>query len=105
VFIYVIAMHMMQVPVMQVINVASVVNGSMAAIGSMNVWVVGMLRIWASCHDRLLPVCLCCFNSTTNRLCRHIQRRSARVDQRELRWQFQTDASKVAVRFCVTSDV
>jgi len=37
VFIDVIAVHMVQMPVMQVINVASVADGRMAAIGSMSV--------------------------------------------------------------------
>jgi hypothetical protein len=36
-FIDVIAVHMVQMPVMQVINVASVADGRMAAIGSMSV--------------------------------------------------------------------
>jgi hypothetical protein len=36
-FIDVIAVHMVQMPIMQVINVASVVDGRVTTIGSMNV--------------------------------------------------------------------
>jgi hypothetical protein len=51
-FIDVVAMHMVQMPIMQVINISTVADGRMAAIGSVDVWVVTVLGIGASCHDR-----------------------------------------------------
>jgi hypothetical protein len=51
-FIDVIAVHMVQMPVMQVIYVASVADGRVTAIGSVNVCVVAVLRIGASCHNQ-----------------------------------------------------
>jgi hypothetical protein len=55
-FIDVVAMHMVQMPIMQVINMSTVADGRMAAIGSVDVWVVAVLRIGASCHDSLRPL-------------------------------------------------
>ena len=51
-FIDVVAIHMVQMPIVQVINVSTVVDGRMAAIGSVDVWVVAVLRIGASYHDQ-----------------------------------------------------
>jgi hypothetical protein len=49
-FIDVIAVHMVQMAVMQVINVAGVADGLVTTIGSMNVCVVAVFRIGACCH-------------------------------------------------------
>jgi hypothetical protein len=52
VFIDVVAMHMVQMSIMQVIDMPAVADGRMAAIGSVDVWVVAVFRIDASCHDQ-----------------------------------------------------
>ena len=52
VFIDVVAMHMVQMSIMQVIDMPTVADGRMAAIGSVDVWVVAVFRIDASCHDQ-----------------------------------------------------
>jgi len=51
-FVDVIAMYMMQMPVVQVVNVAFVADSRVTAIGSVKVRMTTMLRIGASCHDR-----------------------------------------------------
>jgi hypothetical protein len=56
-FIDVIVMHMVQMPVMQVVDVAFVADGHVTAIGSVNVRMIAMLRIGASCHDQSPAVC------------------------------------------------
>jgi hypothetical protein len=48
VFIDVIVMHMVQMPVMQVVNVSCVTDGHVTAIGSVNVRMITLLRIGAS---------------------------------------------------------
>jgi hypothetical protein len=50
VFVDVVAMHMVQMAIMQVINVSTVADGRMPAIGSVNVWVGAVLRMGASRH-------------------------------------------------------
>ena len=50
VLVDVVAMHMVQMPIMQVINVSTVADGRMPAIGSVDVWVVAVLGIGASRH-------------------------------------------------------
>ena len=57
-FIDVIVMHMMQMSVMQVVNVAFVANSHVTAIGSVNVRMMTMLRISVSRHDE--PRAVCC---------------------------------------------
>jgi hypothetical protein len=56
-FVDVIVMHMVQMPVMQVVNVAFVADSKVTAIGSVNVRMITMLRIGASCHDESPAVC------------------------------------------------
>ena len=56
-FIYPIVMHMVQMPVMQVVNVSFVTDSHVTAIGSVNVRMIAMLGIGASCHDRSPAVC------------------------------------------------
>jgi hypothetical protein len=51
-FIYMIVMHMVQMPVMKVVNVAFVADSHVTAIGSMNVRMITMLWIGSSCHDQ-----------------------------------------------------
>jgi hypothetical protein len=43
-FVDVVAVHVMQLPVMQVVDVTVVADGGMPAIGAMNVWMVAKLR-------------------------------------------------------------
>jgi hypothetical protein len=56
-FINVVTMHMVQMSIMQVINVAGVADGRVATIGSVNVRMVAMLRGGTIRHDRASGSC------------------------------------------------
>ena len=51
-FIDVVAMHMVQMPVMKEINVVAVADCGMTAIWSVGVWMIAMLRICANRHNQ-----------------------------------------------------
>jgi hypothetical protein len=53
----VVAVHMVQMPVMQEVNVAIVADGRMTAIGSVDVCMVAVFRIGASCHHQSPAIC------------------------------------------------
>ena len=47
-----VAVHVMQVPIMQVVDVAVVSYSRMPAIGAMNMRMIAVLRVGTGCHDR-----------------------------------------------------
>lgn len=51
-FIDVVAMHMVQMPVVKEINVVAVADCGMTAIGTVDVWMVAMLLTCANRHDQ-----------------------------------------------------
>lgn len=50
-FVNMILVHMVQMPIVQVINMAVVANRSVSAVGTVPMSVVGMLLLGAGCHD------------------------------------------------------
>lgn len=56
-FINVVAMGMVEMPVMQIIDVTVMADGYMPAAGPMNMCMIAMLRIGTCCHDHLCCSC------------------------------------------------
>jgi hypothetical protein len=52
-FVHVVAVHVMKVPIMQIVDVTVVAHGRVPAIRAMNVQMIAVLRVGAGCrHDR-----------------------------------------------------
>ena len=52
-----VVVDMVEVPVVQVVDVTSVPDGGVSAVGAMNMGMVAVFYVGGRCHDRILACC------------------------------------------------